>query len=100
MMDDAPMLFMIVEHFVGGDPAPVYRRLAERGGIAAPGLDYRGSWVTDDLTRCYQVMECANRSSLEEWMSAWADLVRFEVVEVMSSADAGAAGAVRDSRPS
>ena len=63
IVDDAPMLFMIVEHFEGGDPAPVYRRFAERGRMAPPGLEYHGSWVTDDLTRCYQVMECADRAS-------------------------------------
>ena len=90
------MLFMIIEHFEGGDPAPVYRRFAERGRMAPPGLEYHGSWVTDDLTRCYQVMECADRSLLEEWMKAWDDLVRFEVIEVMSSADAVAAVAARE----
>ena len=96
VIDDAPMLFMIVEHFAGGDPAPAYRRFAERGRMAPPGLEYHGSWVADDLTRCYQVMECADRSLLEEWMRAWDDLVRFEVIEVMSSADAVAAVAARD----
>ena len=85
IVDDVAMLFMIVEHFVGGDPAPVYRRFAERGRMAPTGLDYHGSWVTEDLARCYQVMGCADRSLLEEWMSAWDDLVRFEVIEVMSS---------------
>ena len=89
------MLFMIVEHFEGGDPSPVYRRFAERGRMAPPGLAYHGSWVTEDLTRCYQVMECSDRSLLEEWMSAWEDLVRFEVIEVISSAAAAAAVASR-----
>ena len=91
IVDDAPMLFMIIEHFEGGDPVPVYRRFAERGRMAPPGLEYRGSWVTDDLTRCYQVMECSDRALLDEWMAAWDDLVRFEVVGVLSSADAVAA---------
>jgi hypothetical protein len=36
-------------------------------------------------------METADRSLLEEWMTQWADLVRFEVVEVITSADAAAA---------
>ena len=69
IVDDAPMLFMIIEHFEDGDPAPVYRRFAERGRMAPPGLEYHGSWVTADLTRCYQVMECADRALLEEWMA-------------------------------
>jgi hypothetical protein len=90
------MLFMIVEHFEGGDPAAVYRRLAERGRMAPTGLQYHGSWVIEDLTRCYQVMECADRLLLEEWMGAWDDLVRFDVIEVMASADAVAAVAARE----
>jgi hypothetical protein len=90
IVDDWPMLFMIVEHFESGDLVLVYRRFAERGRMAPPGLEYHGSWVTDDLSRCYQVMECADRSLLEEWMRAWDDLVRFEVIDVISSADAAA----------
>lgn len=82
------MLFMIIEHFADGDPGPVYRRFRERGRLAPEGLEYRGSWVTSDLARCYQVMECDERSLLDTWMAAWDDLVRFEVVEVMTSADA------------
>jgi hypothetical protein len=85
------MLFMIIEHFGGGDPGPVYARFRERGRLAPEGLDYLGSWVTSDLTRCYQVMECDDRSLLDQWMAQWADLVRFEVVEVMTSAEAAAA---------
>lgn len=82
------MLFLIVEHFKDGDPAPVYARFREHGRLAPPGLVYINSWVTTDLTRCYQVMECPDRTLLDEWMSRWADLARFEVVEVVSSADA------------
>ena len=82
------MLFMIVEHFRGGDPRPVYERFRERGRLAPEGLEYRGSWVTTDLARCYQVMECPQRELLDEWMVQWDDLVDFEVVEVVSSSDA------------
>lgn len=84
------MLFMIVEHFADGDPQPVYRRFTERGRLAPPGLEYLTSWVTSDLTRCYQVMECSDRRLLDEWMTNWADLVRFEVHEVVTSAEAAA----------
>jgi hypothetical protein len=89
------MLFMIVEHFEGGDPGPVYSRFRERGRLAPEGLDYLGSWVTSDLTRCYQVMECADRAVLDEWIAQWADLVRFEIIEVMTSAEAAEAVARR-----
>lgn len=49
------------------------------------------SWVTTDLRRCYQVMECADRRLLEEWMDNWRDIVDFEVLPVMTSADAARA---------
>ena len=84
------MLYMIVEHFVDGDPGPVYRRFREHGRLAPEGLVYHGSWVTSDLTRCYQVMKCADRALLDEWMAAWDDIVRFEVIEVVTSAEAAA----------
>lgn len=79
---------MIVEHFRNGDAAPVYRRFREKGRLAPEGLTYVASWVTQDLTRCYQVMECADRALLDAWMAAWSDLVDFEVIPVVTSADA------------
>lgn len=84
------MLYLVIEHFRGGDPAPVYRRFRERGRLAPPGLEYRGSWVTADLCHCYQVMECADPGQLEEWMAQWRDLVEFEVHAVITSAEAAA----------
>lgn len=91
------MLYMVIEHFRGGDARPVYRRFAERGRLAPEGLTYVSSWVTDDLRRCYQVMECADRALLEQWMDAWRDLVDFEVVPVVTSAEAAARVANGDS---
>ena len=85
------MLYMIVEHFRGGDAAPVYRRFRERGRMAPEGLRYVASWVTDDLRRCFQVMECDDPRLLEAWLDHWRDIVDFEVIPVMTSADAAAA---------
>jgi hypothetical protein len=85
------MLFMIVEHFRNGDPAPVYERFRERGRMAPEGLIYVTSWVTTDLTCCYQVMACDERRLLDEWMSRWKDIMDFEVFPVMTSAEAAAA---------
>jgi hypothetical protein len=82
------MLYMVIEHFREGDPRPVYRRFAERGRLAPDGLAYVSSWVTDDLRRCYQVMECNDPALLEQWMASWRDLVDFEVVPVITSAQA------------
>ena len=89
------MLYMIIETFRGGDPAPVYRRFRERGRLMPEGIDYHGSWVTDDLRRCFQVMECQDRRLLDEWMANWSDITEFEVVPVVTSAEAAAMMAPR-----
>lgn len=84
------MLFMIVEHFRNGDPAAVYQRFRDRGRLAPEGLTYVNSWVTDDLTKCYQVMECADRALLDAWIANWDDLVSFDVEVVVTSSEASA----------
>ena len=84
----AKTLYMVVEHFRGGDPVPVYRRFRDRGRLAPDGLQYINSWVSADLTRCYQLMECDDLHLLENWVANWEDLVEFEVVPVVTSAQA------------
>jgi hypothetical protein len=76
---------MVIERFRNGDAAPVYRRFKERGRMAPSGLNYVSSWITADLTTCYQVMETADRALLDEWMRRWSDLVEFEVHAVITS---------------
>jgi hypothetical protein len=85
------MLYLVVEHFRNGDPLPVYRRFRDQGRLAPAGLDYVTSWVTEDLRRCYQVMKCDDRSLLDQWIAQWHDLVEFEVVPVITSAEARSA---------
>ena len=82
------MLYMVVETFRNGDPAPVYRRFRERGRLAPEGVNYISSWVDERLERCFQLMETDSRLLLDEWMENWSDLVEFEVYPVMPSAEA------------
>jgi hypothetical protein len=82
------MLYMIIEHFRNGDAVPVYRRFRDQGRLAPDGLRYLGSWVTDDFRRCFQVMECDDPRLLAEWTCRWEDLVEFEIVPVVPSAEA------------
>src|ERR1044071_7634263 len=67
--------YLVIEHFRNRDPVPIYRRLRERGRLMPEGLSYVASWILDDLSRCYQIMETTNRALLEEWMAGWADLI-------------------------
>lgn len=80
--------FLVVERFRHGDPVPVYRRFRDRGRLAPEGLVYVSSWVDRDLSRCYQLMEADDRGLLDTWIAHWDDLVDFEVVPVISSAEA------------
>jgi hypothetical protein len=89
------MHFVIIERFRGGDPVPVYRRFRDRGRLAPDGLRYVNSWVSADLTACYQVMECDDRTLLDQWIGSWNDIVEFEVISVMTSAEAASAVAPR-----
>jgi uncharacterized protein DUF3303 len=84
------MLYMVIERFRNGDAESVYRRFRERGRMAPEGVEYVTSWVTDDLTTCFQVMQTADPALLEQWMANWRDLVDFEVRPVVTSAEAAA----------
>ncbi|MEP6781575.1 MAG: DUF3303 family protein [Gemmatimonadaceae bacterium] len=84
------MLFMIIEKFHDGKPALVYRRFRDKGRLAPAGLPYVNSCVAEDMTLCYQIMECENRALIDEWVAAWRDIVDFEVISVMTSAEAAA----------
>ena len=82
------MLYLIIESFKNQDPVPVYRRFRDRGRLAPEGVRYVSSWVTEDLERCFQVMETDSRQLLDEWLANWNDLVEFEVYPVISSHEA------------
>ncbi|MGH9798844.1 MAG: DUF3303 domain-containing protein [Blastocatellia bacterium] len=82
------MLYMIVEQFKDQNALPVYQRFREQGRLAPEGLTYVSSWVDADLHRCFQVMETDDRGLLDEWMANWNDLVEFEVIPVLASAEA------------
>ncbi|HET9952439.1 MAG TPA: DUF3303 family protein [Candidatus Eisenbacteria bacterium] len=79
---------MVIERYRNGDPIPVYARFRERGRLAPEGLRYVSSWIDERLAVCWQVMETDDRALLDRWIEAWSDLVEFEVVPVMTSAEA------------
>lgn len=85
------MKYMIVENFRDRNPVPVYRRFRDKGRLAPEGLVYVASWVADDLSRCFQVMECDDRKLLDQWIAEWDDLIDFEVIPVITSDEAVAA---------
>jgi Protein of unknown function (DUF3303) len=80
--------YMVIETYVEG-PGPVYARAAERGRMLPPGLEYLESWIEErSLARCFQLMETEQPSLFDQWIANWSDLVEFEIVPVISSAEA------------
>ena len=82
------MLYMVIEQFKNQDAVPVYRRFRDQGRMALEGLEYVSSWVDMKLERCFQIMETSDPKLMFEWIANWSDIVEFEVVPVLSSADA------------
>jgi len=78
---------MVTERFLRG-PAPVYERLREKGRMMPEGLEYVDSWISDDLTRCWQLMETEDPGLFDVWIASWSDLMECEVAPVVSSGEA------------
>lgn len=81
------MLYMVIERFKNGDIAPVGERYRKMGRLMPDGLKYILSWLDPAGTICYQLMETQDSRLLDRWISNWSDLVDFEVVPVLTSAE-------------
>jgi hypothetical protein len=79
------MMFMVIESFRNQDGKAVYERLRERGRQMPNGLKFVNSWVSADLTRCFQLMEAEDVSQFQRWIAEWQDLMAFEIVPVVQS---------------
>ena len=81
------MLFMVIEHFKNGDPNPIGARFQRSGRMLPEDLTYHASWIDLAGHRCFQVMEAPHRGPLDVWITRWEDLVDFEIIPVLTSAD-------------
>ena len=81
------MLFMVIEHFKHGDPRLVGERFQQSGRMLPEGVFYHASWVDPAGTRCFQLMETEDPELLDAWARRWDDLIEFEVVPVLASAE-------------
>lgn len=82
------MLFMIIERFKDDDMLPAYRHLRDQGRSLPEGLTYVDSWVEPNFSRCFQLMECDDLRTLQEWTLQWRGCgATFEIVPVVPSKD-------------
>lgn len=84
---------MVIERFKNGDPGPVGTRFKTQGRMMPENVKYHVSWMEANGCSCFQVMEAPSEEALQPWMKNWNDLVEFEIVPIVPSADfwAGAA---------
>jgi hypothetical protein len=82
------MQYIIIERFHPGKIKSLYQRFDEKGRMMPEGVTYINSWINEAVTVCYQLMEAPSESLLHEWIANWKDLADFEIVPVISSADA------------
>ncbi len=82
------MLYMIIETFHPGKNKQIYKRFDEQGRMMPEGVQYINSWIDEDVKTCYQVMESDTKEKLHEWIRHWSDLADFEIIPVISSAQA------------
>jgi len=81
------MLYMVVERFKQGNLNAVGERFKTRGRMLPEAVTYQTSWMDSTGAQCFQIMEAPNRAALNQWTAHWNDLVDFEIVEVLPSAD-------------
>ena len=82
------MLYMIIETFHPGKVKQLYKRFEEKGRLMPEGVQYINSWINEDITTCYQVMESDTEKKIYEWIQNWIDLSDFKVIPVITSSQA------------
>ena len=78
---------MVIERFRQGDAKAVGSRFKTSGRMLPAGVTYHASWMDTTGLRCFQVMEAPNREALDVWVRCWDDLMEFEIVPVLTSAE-------------
>ncbi len=85
------MTFMVIERFRDGNTRRIAERFESNGRMMPEDVRYIASWLDRAGTTCFQIMEAPSQDALRPWQQRWEDLMRFEVIPVMSSADYWAA---------
>jgi hypothetical protein len=82
------MQYMIIEKFYPEKLKELYQRFSEKGRMLPDGVQYINSWINQDVSICYQVMEAETPELLDQWISVWQDFAEFEIIQVITSAEA------------
>ena len=79
---------MIIETYHPHKVKELYKRFEEKGRQLPEGVHYINSWINEDITTCYQVMESDTEEKINEWIQHWNDRADFKIIPVITSAQA------------
>lgn len=82
--------YMIIERFHPGKVKALYERFDQEGRLLPQGVTYLNSWIDEKVETCFQLMESETIDQIYQWIQAWDDLADFEVIPIISSAEAKA----------
>lgn len=74
--------YMVVEKFRAGCLDAIYHRVEQRGRLLPDGLHYLNSWVNRERMICFQLMETADATLFDHWITHWTDLAEFEIYPI------------------
>ena len=79
---------MIIERFKQDKIKMLYERFDQKGRLLPEGVLYLDSWIDEKVEVCYQLMESVTPEALQLWIDQWSDVADFEIVPIISSAEA------------
>ena len=59
-------MYMIIETFRKNKVKELYKRFEEKGRQLPTGVHYVNSWINEEITTCYQVMESDSLEKINE----------------------------------
>ncbi len=81
------MLFMVVETFKLGNADAIGERFRTKGRMMPDDLGYLASWLNEQGTICYQLMEAPSLAAFDAWTRNWSDLMDFQITPVLPSSE-------------
>jgi len=76
---------MVIEQIKDVDA--VGERFRSAGRMMPEGVEYVASWLEPSGSRCFQLMNAPDADAFRGWTQHWDDLMEFEIVPVLTSAD-------------
>jgi hypothetical protein len=81
---------MIIERFYPEKIKELYAKFDKEGRLLPDGVQYINSWIDEKVSACYQIMESDSPEKLQQWVNNWKEFAEFEIIPVISSAEAKA----------